>query len=265
MGIGLLSKKRMQFVQNRKHLTQIAIFSDIHANLPAFEAVLKDIESRNIPLSYCLGDLVDFAPWGNEVIEIFKKLRIPCLMGNHDERIAFDHPIIPLPHHDAVETGNRLLAINYSKSSISEENKAWLSALPYQLELVFKTGTSLKKILLVHGSPLSNDQYIYASHPESDLLGMLGGRKIDALVMGHTHQSYVRHAETLFVNCGSVGRSRENDRKATYCILHIYPEYILPEIIKLDYSREYVARQIYQSAIPDFYGDFLLQTAPPND
>lgn len=47
---------------------RIAIISDIHGNLPALRAVLNDIESRAIDQIVCLGDLVDFAPWSNEVI-----------------------------------------------------------------------------------------------------------------------------------------------------------------------------------------------------
>ncbi|MBS1661316.1 MAG: metallophosphoesterase family protein [Bacteroidetes bacterium] len=235
-------------------MTQIAIFSDIHANLPALETVLQDINRRNIHQSYCLGDLVDFAPWGNEVIELFKTTHIPCLMGNHDERIAFDLPITPLAHHDSKETQNRLLAINHSKATITPENKRWLSQLPQQIELIFKT----QKILLVHGSPASNDEYIFESHPIPNLLQLLKNRHSNALIMGHTHLSYIRHSNTLFVNCGSVGRTKEADRKATYCILTITEEAINPEIIKLDYPIDYVAQNIYQSPIPDFYADFLL-------
>src|SRR5471032_1038995 len=55
---------------------QIAIFSDVHANLPALKAVLSDIEARNITEMYCLGDLVDFAPWPNEVIDIIRERHI---------------------------------------------------------------------------------------------------------------------------------------------------------------------------------------------
>ncbi|WP_413733902.1 metallophosphoesterase family protein [Sodalis sp. RH21] len=52
---------------------QIAIFSDVHANLPALNAVLRDIDARGITDIFCLGDLVDFAPWPNEVIELIRK------------------------------------------------------------------------------------------------------------------------------------------------------------------------------------------------
>ncbi|MBD2755780.1 metallophosphoesterase family protein [Spirosoma validum] len=240
-------------------MIRIAVFSDVHANLPALRAVLTDLETRGINQYYCLGDLVDFAPWGNEVIELFRDKKIPCLLGNHDERIAFDSPITPLPHHDKIETENRMLAIDYSKRVITYDNKQWLAQLPFQIELVFKLGESLKRILLVHASPRHNDEYIHESYPTDALLAMLGDKKPDALLMGHTHQSYSKHSDVLLVNCGSVGRSKETDRKATYCLLTISEAGILPEIVKVDYDLDYVAAAIYNSPIPDFYGDFLLQ------
>ncbi|WP_293303766.1 metallophosphoesterase family protein [Pedobacter sp. UBA5917] len=239
-------------------MIQIAIISDIHANLIALEKVLDDIDQRGITDIYCLGDLVDFAPWGNEVIAVMKKRNIPTLLGNHDERIGFNQPIIPLPHHDVEETFQRNLAITFSKKTITAANKTWLSQRPYQLMLSFKTGNGIKNILLVHASPRSNDEYIYEAHAGEELLKMLPDQPVDALVMGHTHASYIKYQkDVLLVNCGSVGRSREDDRKASYCILSIDTD-IKAEIIKLDYDIESLAQAIYESEIPDFYADFLL-------
>ena len=119
-------------------MIQIAVFSDVHGNLPALEVVLKDIEDRGIHQKFCLGDLVDFAPWGNEVIEKIRSLNIPCLMGNHDERIAFDIPVIPLSKHSEEETNSRFIAIDHSKKHITESNKRFLSELPFHLKLNYK-------------------------------------------------------------------------------------------------------------------------------
>ncbi|MDR3010742.1 MAG: metallophosphatase family protein [Sphingobacterium sp.] len=239
---------------------QLAIISDIHANIIALDAVLADISKRDITQIYCLGDLVDFAPWGNEVIARIQEKNILCLLGNHDQRIAFDEAIIPLPHHDAKETLNREIAINLSKKEISAPHKKWLATLPYNIELTFKIGKSLRKILLVHASLQSNDEYIHQSSPKADLSAQLKKRTIDILVMGHTHHSYVQQSEDiLFVNCGSVGRSKEKDRKATYSIITLSKEGMEAQIVKVDYSITEVAKAIYSSDIPDFYGDFLIK------
>jgi predicted phosphodiesterase len=63
---------------------RIIILSDIHANLPALEAVLKSIDSQQPDVVYCLGDLVGYNVWPNEVINEIRKRGIPTISGNHD-------------------------------------------------------------------------------------------------------------------------------------------------------------------------------------
>lgn len=238
--------------------TKIAIISDIHGNLPALEIVLEDIKSRKINQIYCLGDLIDFAPWGNEVIDHIKNKNIPCLLGNHDERVAYNLPILPLEKHSLEETINRTNAINHSKKNISESNKKFLSQLPYHLAIDIKTGKKFRKIQLVHATLFNNEKYIYPEN-EDYLQNQLSEAKADILVMGHTHCSFVKKfGDKLAINCGSVGRSREKDRLATFLTLTISESEVIPEIVKLNYPIEKVANEIEKSEIPNFYANFLL-------
>lgn len=170
-------------------MIQIAVFSDVHGNLPALEAVLKNIEERGIHQKFCLGDLVDFAPWGNEVIQKIRDLHIPCLMGNHDERIAFDLPVFPLSKHSEEETRARFIAIDHSKQDITAENKKFLSELPFHLKLHYKTGGKHWNIQLVHSCLESNDTYLYESENDEVFMKMLEHSSSDLMVMGHTHLS----------------------------------------------------------------------------
>ncbi len=68
----------------------VALFSDIHANLPALEAVLEDIDGRDVDAVYCLGDLVGYATWPNEVVRAIRSRRIPTLAGNYDEGVGLE-------------------------------------------------------------------------------------------------------------------------------------------------------------------------------
>lgn len=240
-------------------MIQIAVFGDVHGNLPALEVVLKDIEQRGIHQKFCLGDLVDFAPWGNEVIERIKSLNIPCILGNHDERIAFDLPVFPLSKHSEEETKARFVAIDHSKKHITEENKKFLSELPFHLKLNYKIGNKHWNIQLVHSSLESNDTYLYESENDEVFTSMLEDSKADIILMGHTHISFTKKFENekWAVNCGSVGRSKETNRLASYVILTLDAEKIVPEIIQLDYPLEETALQIEESGIPDYYASFL--------
>ncbi|MGG5210015.1 metallophosphoesterase family protein [Chryseobacterium sp. MIQD13] len=240
-------------------MIQIAVFSDVHGNLPAFNAVLGDIEKRGIQQKFCLGDLVDFAPWGNEVIEKIRNLNIPCLMGNHDERIAFDIPVIPLPKHSQEETNARFIAIDHSKENITKANKRFLSELPFHLKLNYKIGKKYWNIQLVHSALASNDTYLYKSENDDIFVDMLEESQSDIVVMGHTHLSFKKHFETKgwAVNCGSVGRSKEENRLASYLVLTIDEKQIFPEIVQIAYPIEETVRGIEESGIPDYYAAFL--------
>ncbi|GAB4037116.1 metallophosphoesterase family protein [Spirosoma jeollabukense] len=258
----------------------IAVISDIHANLPALEAVLADIDTRNVDQIYCLGDLVDFAPWPNEVIDLIRQQRIATLMGNHDERIAFDQSVIPLKKHNAQETEARFTAIDYTRQAISAENKAFLASLPRQLQVSFSVAGQPVNMLLVHASTRAINEYIYEDHDPNDVLTMMAEKKADVLIMGHTHYSYIRPifdntntsrngVTPTAINCGSVGRSKEADVLATYLVITIAGEQevfnddsITYELIKVSYPIEQTIEKIYNSAIPNFYADFLKRGLP---
>jgi predicted MPP superfamily phosphohydrolase len=171
----------------------IAIMSDLHANLPALHAVLEDIDKKQPDAVFCLGDLVDFAPWPNQVIETIRQWRIPTIMGNHDERIAFDCAILPLEKHTEEERAARVDAIEFTRRAITADNREYLSGLPRTVRICFGTGSRGRKILLVHASPRSIDEYIYEDHPETDLIGIVIFR-------------FTSVRSALIVSCGA-GRS----------------------------------------------------------
>ncbi len=88
---------------------------------------------------------------------------------------------------------------------------------------------------------------------------MLEESKSDVMVMGHTHLSFIKqfNTNTWAINCGSVGRSKEKNRLASYVILTLDEEKITPEIVQLPYPVEETTRQIQESGIPDYYAAFL--------
>jgi len=233
---------------------RLAVISDIHGNLPALRAVLNDINSRAIDQIVCLGDLVDFAPWPNEVIKLIRTNKIMTIMGNHDERIAFDLPIVPLSKHSDKETTARENAINHSKKNVTVENKAYLASLQKSITIQYEN----LKLHFTHASPESIDEYLYED--DQSLEERLLSANTDVLLIGHTHLSYIRNfGNKKVINTGSVGRSKEPDRKAAYSIVGVAPDMVTAEIVKVDYPIFETADAIYNSNIPDFYADFLLK------
>ncbi|RQO73891.1 metallophosphatase family protein [Pedobacter sp. KBW06] len=249
---------------------RIAVTSDIHGNLPALKAVLDDIDLFSAEAIYCLGDLTDGAPWNNEVVELIRSRAIPTVMGNHDERIAFDHPVFALSKHSKEEQEARLNTINHTKATLTTANKEFLAALPATIGLTF----GKVSILLVHGSAESNEEYIYEQHEEAALIEMMDNQGVVLMVSGHTHLSFIRYLpgdaafkNKLLINAGSVGRSKETDRKACYLQLTIPDavegkglEAVVPLIRKVSYPISETIEGIRNSDVPDFYAGFLEQS-----
>jgi predicted phosphodiesterase len=242
---------------------KIAIFSDVHANLPALEAVLEDIDTWQPDTVVCLGDLVDFAPWPNETIAMIRKARILTVLGNHDERIATERPTLPLPKHSMEERRARACAIEWTRNAITPQNKEYLKSLPTSLTLKFPVGPRSRSILMTHAGPYSIDEYIYEDHPENILEEALSTSEVDVLVSGHTHLSYIReisNSTRIVMNVGSVGRTKEKISGAVYGRLTINDHGIKPEIIRIQYPITTTISAIRQSQIPSFYTEFLQKT-----
>jgi predicted phosphodiesterase len=94
----------------------IALFSDIHANLPAFEAMLADLDSRRPDAVYCLGDLIGYNVWPNEVIAEIRKRGIATLAGNHDLKVKY----LPTSAPDLNDGGK-----SYAYHLVRPENKTY--------------------------------------------------------------------------------------------------------------------------------------------
>lgn len=195
---------------------RVAIFSDIHGNLPALEAVLADIAAREPDLVYCLGDLVGYGASPNEVTERIRTRRIPTVTGNYDDGVGFERDECGCAYRDPVdrELGDRSLA--WTKAHTSAENKAFLRML--HKEIRFEADG--RRVLLVHGSPRRLNEYLFEDRPLSSFQRLAASSNADVIVFGHAHKPYAKTVDAvLFVNDGSVGKPKDLDWRACYAIL----------------------------------------------
>ena len=195
---------------------KIAIFSDVHANLPSLEAVLADVQTQSIDAVYCLGDLVGYGASPNECTERIQTLAIPTVMGNYDDGVGFDRSECGCAYTNPVDRalGDRSLA--WTRTQTTGEHKAFLRSL--RNEIRFEADR--RRVLLVHGSPRRMNEYLFEDRPASSFQRLAAGAAADAIVFGHTHKPYVKAIDgVLFVNAGSVGKPKDLDPRACYVIL----------------------------------------------
>lgn len=252
---------------------KLAFISDIHGNLPALTAVLKDIEDQQPDDIYCLGDLVNFAGWDNEVIDLIRKLDITCIQGNHDEGIGYHRHDFQFSYSNDAQKHFGHLSIQRVNKIISQEHRRFLSELPFMLQLEFRFPFHHVKLAMVHGSISSNNEYVQKDTPDEYLLEMLDSINADVLLMGHTHVPYHkaifceeenRKIYRHVINVGSVGKSKSGSTDGSYCIVQIHsnadlttPESVQVQFRHVPYDTKQVIAKINAEGLPDAYNDYL--------
>jgi putative phosphoesterase len=252
---------------------RIALFSDIHANLPALEACLRDIEARKPDAVYCLGDLVGYNIWPNEVINEIRKRGIPTIAGNYDQGIGLMSDDCGCAYKTEREKDMGKISISYTNSMVKPEERNYLRTLPAHIRIEFQLNQDKLNLLLVHGSPRKINEYLFEDRDEKSMLRIMHDADTDIMCFGHTHKPYhriiaeptedipgYRHA----INIGSVGKPKDNNPKGCYVMLTIDPnssitdkESIQVEFIRFDYDVEKAAKAVEDSPLPNEYADML--------
>jgi putative phosphoesterase len=236
-------------------LHQVTIFGDIHGNLPALEAVLADIDARGLANLYCLGDLVGYGVWPNEVIATIRQRQIPTIMGNYDQGVGRDSDDCGCAYRTPAAQALGERSIAWSNAHTSAENKAYLRQLEEKIPLQLGD----LRLLLVHGSPRRINEYLYEDRPEASLERLLDLAEADVLVCGHTHLPYHRVLSSgrQVVNAGSVGKPKDNDPRACYLILTAAGRDLSVEFVRLAYDVEKAAQAIEATEMPNEFAEML--------
>lgn len=226
---------------------KIAVISDIHSNIGALEAVLEDIDKRRPDTVICAGDLVGYAPFPNKVIELLKKRRIPCVMGNYDDAIGNERLVCGCDYKDAKAQELGECSIAWTRKNVTEEDKEFLRSLPEEIH--FRVGKYYVKI--VHGSPRRLNEYLCEDIADEYLIELLAESNSDVLVCGHTHIPYYKKLgdDKHVINAGSVGKPKHGDPQAVYALLEIDRK-VRVNFHKVRYDYESAARAIEAAGLP---------------
>jgi diadenosine tetraphosphatase ApaH/serine/threonine PP2A family protein phosphatase len=232
------------------------LFSDIHSNLEALQAVLESADKQGVDSMYCLGDFVGYGANPTEVVHTVAAVPgCKAVLGNHDaavidssERVFFN-PVARA-------------GIIYSQENLDEQGQSYLKGLPLAIDAT--------DFYVVHASPSDPGSWIYILEPleAADAFHVM---KHPVAFIGHTHFPAV-HTDTgavtplrpgerikvtpenkLIVNVGSVGQPRDGDCRAAYVIYDDQSQTI--EIFRVDYDIDAAARKILDAGLPPMLAD----------
>ncbi|MCV0404351.1 MAG: metallophosphatase family protein [Chloroflexi bacterium] len=220
---------------------RIAAISDIHANLPALQAVLEDIGRIGADAIYCMGDVVGRGPHPNETVELLRSLEIPTVQGNWDEAVGMDREQTGAAWEtvEAEEAGDA--SMRWTAEVMAEEHRSWLRQLPKTLrvDLAGRSG------YLFHGSPIRENEYLWSDRPSRVLARIASDEADDLFCFGHTHEAFHRVVgQAHFVACGSVGCGTDGDARARYAVIYIGDPEIAIGFRSVDYDHLSVVRDM---------------------
>jgi putative phosphoesterase len=239
-------------------MERVAVITDIHANLPALESVLEALERTDVDAVYCGGDLVGYGPHPNEVSRLIERRGIPTIYGNYDYAIARDLEDCGCAYRDQHDRELGQLSVTWTLRHTDQRSKDFMRALPFDLR--FEMGDM--HVRLVHGSPRKVNEYLFADKPARTFERIAAGADCDVLVFGHTHQPWVReYGGVLFVNCGSVGKPKDGDPRASFAVLQLDDGEVVADIDRVDYDVAAVAREVESAGLPPEYAEKLMLAA----
>jgi putative phosphoesterase len=241
-------------------MARVAVITDIHANLPALEAALARIDELDVDGLYCGGDLVGYGPHPNEVCALMAERAVPTIYGNYDYAVARDLEDCGCAYvtpHDR-ELGQR--SVDWTLEHTDQASKDYMRTLPFDLS--FTVGETA--VHLVHGSPRKVNEYLYEDKPARLYERLAGAEEADVLVFGHTHKPWVHaYGGVLFVNCGSVGKPKDGDRRAAFAVLEspLAGAAVEVHIERVEYDAASVAREVAAAGLPGEFAESLLVAA----
>ncbi len=240
---------------------KLAIISDIHGNLEAFQQVLADIDAQQATDIISLGDSIGYGPDPEAVVSLLRQRQIPQVVGNHEAAIvrradrSWFNPVARK-------------ALNKTSGLLSDETVDYIRTLPLYMKRF--------SCHFVHGSPPDSYRTYLFEYEDADLPRLFASFDTPLCFVGHTHElalvstsngeyqrrELYRESVTLapnerhIINAGSVGQPRDGDNHAKYVLWT--PDTRVLEVRYVDYDRETTARKIRELGMPEQYANRLL-------
>jgi putative phosphoesterase len=231
-----------------------ALIGDVHANLPALEAVLAHANEAGVQGIWHVGDFVGYGAYPEEVVERLRRAETLSIVGNYDLKVLkFKKKRDKWRRSKRPE---KWLAFKWAYENLSRQSRAYLRSLPREMRFEVER----KHILLTHGSPASNEEHLTPDTPEERFQELAHMADADVVVCGHSHVPFTRQVDGVwFINTGSVGRPDDGDPRAAYAILQLGPKRVEVRHYRVEYDVARAVAAIREHGLPEAFAQMLLQ------
>lgn len=234
---------------------KVALIGDVHANLPALEAVLKDVRQHGVDAIWNVGDILGYGAFPDEVVKLLLRENVQSIIGNYDLKVLKVKQ--KKDQWQNKKPPEKWVAFNWAYENLSKSSRKYLRSIPEEMRLEVEG----KRILLTHGSPDSNEEHLTPDTAEDRLNELAEMAGADVVICGHSHQPFKRKVGNVwFINTGSVGRPDDGDPRACYAILQIKkPNLFQIRHYRIEYDVERSVSAIRESGLPELFAQMILE------
>lgn len=233
---------------------KVALIGDVHANLPALEAVLIDAHKRGAEAVWNVGDFVGYGAFPDEVVKLLQQEEALSILGNYDIKVLKVKK--KKEEWKKKHVPEKWYAFNWAYDNLSESSREYLASLPAERRFEVEG----KRVLLNHGTPDSNEEHLAPDTPDERLIELAGTADADIFICGHSHQPLARKVNGVwFINTGSIGRPGDGDPRACYAIMQIKPKFFQLRHYRVEYDVESAVAAIRERGLPEVFAQMVLQ------
>jgi putative phosphoesterase len=231
---------------------KVALMSDIHANLPALEAVLEDIRPRGVDAIWNMGDMLGYGAFPDEVVNLIKQEKIQNIIGNYDLKV-----LKVKQKKDNWKKGvppEKWIAYSWAYGKLSKSSINYLISLNEEIKLE----SDGKKILIKHSALDPDEEHLTPDSPDEKFREIASQSGADIIIFGHSHIPFKKKVDGVwFINPGSVGRPGDGDPKASYAIMTFQPKVFHVIHYRVDYDVEKAVSAIREGGLPDIFAEMI--------
>jgi len=191
---------------------------DVHGNLPALEVALRECRAEGYDMLCHTGDLVGFAPFPGETVDLVKSEKIPGVRGNLDECVSAQ--LEDFGNHGSEGSKRRLEEMAYAwtlehTGRLTRDN---LADLPFEQRME----AGARRTVVVHANPIDSSTCLWEDRDEDYFREMGDAADADIIIFGHTHRPFHRIVDGRhFINAGSVGYADDAPGQTGYVVITV--------------------------------------------
>lgn len=232
----------------------VALIGDIHANLPALEAVLAHAREAGAEAIWNVGDSIGYGPFPDEVVRLLRKEDVLSILGDFDDRVL--RFAKEKEKMRKAEVREKYLAYHWASEHLSKKSNKYLRFLSREMRMKVKGW----RVLLTHTAPGGGKKALRVDGPADGLQDLAQQIKADVIAFGHTHEPAAREIDgTWYINPGSTGRQSDGDPRASYALLDIKPGDLKVTHYRLAYDVERLLAAIGDEGLPQAFAEMFSQ------